>query len=540
MSSPNETLVRAERILHDGQQEATGLLVRDGLVAAVGDAQALAAAHPEAAVEDFGATTITPGLIDGHIHAVWGAAIARGVNLSGCTDLASAIAALRDEAERTPADEWVFGYGFEPYVLEGAPVTNDFLHEAVGPERPVYVTMFDAHSAILSRAALERCGVDEPRTFIDGGGFVERADAADRQGTDRLSGHVLEMIAIDHVQRAVPRPPIDEQAHDLRATLLAMARTGLTGGYTPDAQHPDGFEVLDAIEASGELPMRLRISPWCTPTMTDAEVEDLAASLGRRGRRWEVEGVKLFIDGTIDGGTAWLEEPDVHGEGRSGFWHDPERYARNVRRLHELGVPTITHAIGDRGVRFVAETLAALPPNGVQHRIDHLELVADDVIRFIGEHGLSICVQPNHCTLFMHADGSDTWSSRLGAPRNRQGWKTRSYLDAGVVEALGSDWPVAPFDPRAIIADAQLRHPHDRDTPPIHPEQALTAAQALRGYTESVPASVGRTGSALRAGEAADFTVWAADPRTTPARETADIPILATAIDGRLVFDDRA
>lgn len=536
----HKVLYRTATVLHDGLQEATGLLVRDGRVAEVGDAAALATQHSDAQVIDFGDATITPGLIDGHIHAIWGVALARGANLANCTTIAQVQDALRAETDRVGADEWVFGYGFEPHLLGDAPVTNDFIHEALGVERPAYITMFDAHSAILSAAALAVCGVTEPAMFTDGGGFTERPDANQQQltGADRLTGHVLEWIALDRVQPHVPRIPVPVQADLLYNNLLEMARTGLVGGYVPDNQNPDAFAVLEAIESDRELPVRIRISPWCTPEMSAAEVEALAEMKQHRGRRWEVEGVKLFIDGTIDGGTAWLEEPDVFGEGTRGFWHDPEQYARNLRRLNELGVPTITHAIGDRGVRFVAETIASLPDNGVRHRIDHLELVADEVIEFIGEHDISICVQPNHCTLFMHADGTDTWSKRLGEPRNKQGWKTRSYLENGIIEALASDWPVAPFDPRAIIADAQLRHPHNRNTQPIHPEQALTAHEALTGYTESVPASVGRTGATLRVGEAADFTVWAHNPLKTPASEVANVAIVATAIDGKLVFND--
>ena len=543
MSSSPQLLVRAARIRAEVQPApATGLLIADGKVAAIGDAETLAAEHPGVRIDDFGGATITPGLVDGHMHPIWGLSLARGAALAECESLAEVVEALRAEAAGLAEGEWLLGWGFEPRLLGGAPVTNDFVHEAVGAERPVYLTLFDAHSAIVSRAGLVAAGVDGAERFADGGGIVEHADADARGlvGIDRLSGHVLEFGAIERVSAAVPQPSIDAQAARLHELLTEMARTGLTGAHVPDAQPRDLVEVLEAIEARGELPMRLRISPWCTPSMTPADVDALAASLDRSGRRWRFEGVKLFIDGTIDGGTAWLEEPDTVGESTHGFWHEPEQYARAVRRLHELGVPTITHAIGDRGVRFVVDTLAALPPNGLQHRIDHLELVADDVIDRIGEFGIAVCVQPSHCTLFTHPEGLDTWSQRLGEPRNQQGWKTRRYLEAGAVEALGSDWPVAPYDPRAIIADAQLRHPHDRGTAPIHPEQALTAAEALTGYTSMVPRSVGLAGGGLAVGDDADFTVWAADPVTADPHDIAALPILATAIAGELVVDERA
>lgn len=542
-ASGEAVLLRAARIRAEGAEPAaappTGMLVVDGRVAALGDADELAAAHPGARVDDFGDAVITPGLVDGHMHPIWGLSLARGAALGDCESYDELLEALRAEAAGLADGEWLLGWGLEPRLLPEGPVANDFLHEAVGADRPAYITMFDAHSAVVSRAALEAAGVEGPESFADGGGIVEREDAAGRAGLDRLSGHVLEFGAIERMQRHVPQSTIAEQAARLHGLLSEMAATGLTGAYVPDAQPRDLVEVLDAIEAEGELPMRLRISPWCTPEMDDDDLEALVDRLGRGGRRWRLEGVKLFIDGTIDGGTAWLEQPDRLGDGAHGFWHDPERYARRVRRLHELGVPTITHAIGDRGVRFVVETLADLPANGVQHRIDHLELVADDVIDRIGELGIAVCVQPSHCTLFTHPEGLDTWSQRLGEPRNQQGWKTRRYLEAGAVEALGSDWPVAPYDPRTIIADAQLRHPHDRDTPPIHPEQALTAEEALTGYTSMVPRSVGLDGGGLAIGDDADCTVWAADPVAGDPREVARIPIIATAIAGALVVDAR-
>lgn len=530
------TLVRAQSILHEGLQRATGMIVSAGKVAAIGDAEQLAREWPEASLDDYGTATITPGLIDGHAHPVWGVAFARGADFSACNTLAEFTAVLAEAEAQLSEGEWLIGYGLAPHVFAGAPVTNDPIHERIGVDRPVYITLFDAHSALVSRATLVLAEIDSPEAFSDGAAIVEREDATKADGVDRLSGHLLEFTAMERVLPHVPLPPVTEQADALAAVLEGMSRTGLTGVYVPDAQARDLVAVLTELEARGELPVRLRISPWCTPFMTPDEITQLAQELGQGGRRWQFEGVKLFIDGTIDGGTAWLEQPDTRGEGLRGFWHDPAQYARNLQQLNDLGVPTITHAIGDRGVRFVAETLAALPDRGLQHRIDHLEIVADEVVDLIGANEIAVCIQPSHCSLFVHPDGSDLWSIRLGEPRNQQGWRTRRFLESGVVEALGSDWPVAHYDPRQVIADAQLRHPHDRDTPPIQPEQALTAAEALLGYTELVPRSVGLPGGALAVGDDADYTVWAANPLDLTPQEVAQVPILATAIGGALVF----
>lgn len=516
------TIRTADHVLGDT------IAVKDGRIAASGDWQDLVAAHPDAETIEFAGATITPGLIDGHSHPIWGVTMARGVDLTACESRAEIVAALRTADSELATGEWLFGWGLAPHALE-AEVTNDAIHEAIGADRPVYLAMFDAHSALLSDAALAAVGVPEPHSTVDGGGFTARPDG-------QLTGHVLEFAAMNEIADRVPQQPLSVRADRLGALLEDMAAVGLTAAYVPDAQGGSAVvEVLEELERRGELPLRLRISPWCTPDLTETDVSALAASLGRHGRRWRFAGVKLFIDGTIDGGTAWLADPDTAGEGRAGFWHDPQTYAARVRQLHDLGVPTITHAIGDRGVHFVAETLAALPVTGIQHRVDHLELADDETISILAQHDIAVCVQPTHCTLFVHPDQHDSWSQRLGEPRNQQGFRTGDFAAAGITQALGSDWPVAPFDPRITFADAQLRHPHDVDRAPIGPEQALTPQQLLAGYTAAVPASVGEQGSNLRVGEPADFTIWAADPVTASPDAVADIRIVATTLDGVVV-----
>lgn len=523
--SDESVLVRAKNIRDDRGNRGDTLVIERGRVRAIGQWAQLESEYPDARVEHFPDAVVTPGLIDGHVHPVWGTAMARGVDLRGCTTRTDVVAALAHADSRLEHGHWLFGWGLGPDSLEG-PTTNEVLAEAVGSERRVYISMFDAHSALMSDAALSAVGIHEPRTTADGGGFTATPDG-------RLTGHVLEFSAMNEIAPHVPADSVPQLADRLGDLLSGMARTGLVGAFVPDAQGGDiVVDVLTELERRGELPLRLRISPWCTPELSDEELEALVAGLGRHGRRWRFAGVKLFIDGTIDGGTAWLRSPDSRGDGTTGFWHDPDLYARRVSRLNDLGVPTITHAIGDRGTHFVAETLASLPDRGVVHRIDHLELLDDDTIDLIGRHRIPVCMQPTHCTLFIDPQAHDNWSERVGPARARQGFRTRDLLDAGVTEALGSDWPVAPYDPRAIIADAQLRHPHDRERAPIGPDQALTATQALHGYTAAVYDSVGEVGGRLDAGAPADLTVWARDPFTAAAADVATIPILATAVAG--------
>ena len=269
----------------------------------------------------------------------------------------------------------------------------------------------------------------------------------------------------------------------------------------------------------------------------------LAGQIGLGGRRWEVAGIKLFVDGTVDNGTAWLFEPDVYGESVAPFWPRPEEYAAAVRFFAGRGIPTATHAIGDAGVAAVLDAFESLPPavrsvaTEAVHRIEHLETVPDALIERFSRAGLVASMQPTHCTHYSRADQTDNWSIRLGTERANNAWRCADLRAAGTTLGLGSDWPIAPFEPLPILADAQLRRRSGhRGEQPVVPGQALTALQALEGYTSHAAKAAGEwaVSGSVTVGKRADFTVFDADPLTVAPDDLADAQVLATFVDGRV------
>jgi predicted amidohydrolase YtcJ len=186
----------------------------------------------------------------------------------------------------------------------------------------------------------------------------------------------------------------------------------------------------------------------------------------------------------------------------------------------------------------VAKTIGGIPANGTVHRIEHIESIDDSVLEEIIDAGAATSLQPTHCSLYSRADHTDNWSRRLGTERANHAWRTRDLRDAGAVVALGSDWPIAPFDPRSIIASAQTRRPAGRpDVAPVQPQQALTARAALEGYTSQYWQSVGETGGVIEAGARADLTVFGLNPLVTPPDDFASAPVVLTVVDGEIVVD---
>ena len=225
-----------------------------------------------------------------------------------------------------------------------------------------------------------------------------------------------------------------------------MASTGVTAANVMDCDG-DSAELVAAFERAAELPIRLRFHPTCQPGTDRAGLEHLAARQGDGGRRWRIDGVKFYIDGTIDGGTAWLERPDVHGESRHPFWPDPGDYTAAMRYLAGRGVAIATHAIGDRGVRYVLDALDGLPAARVPHRVEHVEtLPAALVGRFVAQ-GVTASMQPLHCTHFLAADQSDNWSRRLGPERAGRAFRMRDLVEARAVVALGRTGRSPPTTP---------------------------------------------------------------------------------------------
>ncbi|MFI7354256.1 amidohydrolase [Streptomyces avidinii] len=534
----------------------TALAASDGRITALGDDSRIRAlADASTTVVDVKGAVVTPGLVDGHIHPVSGAELTHGLDLSGCTDLEQVretlAAGLRGLRGLAPG-AWLTGWGLDPNAFGDHPVeTAPF--DSVLDGVPATLLLFDAHSMLASRRALELAGVDGPRTFDQASAEV----VCDADG--RPTGLLLEDAACELVERIAPRPTRGERRDRLAAALSGMAAAGLTGGHAMDA-NGESLAFYAELDEAGQLPLRLRVAPWCQPG-TDADgVRALIAQQGRGGRLWRIAGVKIFMDGTIDNGTAWLESPDRNGESTHAFWPDPEVYTRIVGEFHRAGVPTATHAIGDAAVRHVLDAVEKArasgrrasgsgsgagaryePGAGVRHRVEHIETVPDETLRRFAELGVIASVQPTHCCDFTRADHTDNWSRRLGEERAARAWRCRDLWDSGATVVLGSDWPIAPYPPLGVMGGARHRRPgRDLTQDPHGPEQALTALQALRGMTVNAAYAAGEEHLAGRIalGHRADLTVLADDPLTVRATELPDLPVLLTVLDGGVTHRD--
>ena len=111
---------------------------------------------------------------------------------------------------------------------------------------------------------------------------------------------------------------------------------------------------------------------------------------------------------------------------------------------------------------------AAGPPAALgrgAHRIEHLETLGDATLARLAAEGVAASMQPLHMQ-WRRGDHEDSWAARLGPERAARAWRTRDILDSGALLPLGSDWPVAQYDPRIGMAWARLRRTPGRPDAP--------------------------------------------------------------------------
>ncbi|WP_446428678.1 amidohydrolase [Leucobacter sp. 1207-22] len=520
----------------DDDPRTRSIAIADGRILGVGEAAAIRDAFAGAGtrIDDAAGQTVTPGLIDAHLHPIQGVELCQGIDLGAITNRRELDEALRDEAARlrahgAPGDNlWVRGWNLDYAVFDGVPLTSALIDESVG-ELPSLLFFFDFHTALASTHALARGGITGAREFDDSSEIVV-------DGTGRPTGELREETSYQSVVAAAPTPTSEETLEASRATFAKMRLSGLTGGTIMDG-NSGTLDLLEALDSSAAgLPVRIVSAMDVRPAYSDDERAAIRAQRDRAGKRWRGGVIKLYADGVIDTGAGWLYEADIDGQGLAGFWDDQSRFVDAVREFTAAGFQIATHAIGDRAV---GETITAYEAVGCRaagrpaHRIEHLETLDPRDIARLAQHGITASMQIPHLQ-WRIADGSDEWARRLGPTRAARGWNAGAVLRSGAPLALGSDWPIADLDARYGLAWSVLRRePGKPENFVYEPHERLTGAEALHGYTRGAALAQGDTDlGVIRQGAIADLAVWSEDPTLVNGDDLVDLPVVATYLDG--------
>ena len=510
----------------DGIVEFTVLVFdEDGRVVATGD-ESLLERYPDATRIDGGGRAVLPGLIDAHAHVYGYGLLKTTLDLAGTPSVDDAVARIAAYAASKPHERWILGRGWNQVLWPVREFPTAAHIDKVVSDKPAWLRRIDGHAGWANSATLKIAGIDDSTPDPVGGKII-------RDDNGRATGILVDR-AMDLVEKHVPQPGKSNIRAAIRAAIDALLAEGMTG------VHDAGIDTMTAevylsMADDGELGMRIYAMTGGAGDVLDAIGEPIRAY---GNDRLEISSVKLYADGALGSRGAAMLEPYADDPENRGlpFWTQSELDAM-VAKANGMGFQVGIHAIGDLGNRMALDSFARVQggkPSPLRNRIEHSQIVTlEDIPRF-AELGVIASMQATHAT-----SDKNMAEDRIGPDRILAGYAWRRMLDAGVVLANGSDFPVELSNPFHGLYASVTRQ--GRDGEPDggwYADQALTRAEALHSFTLAAAYAArqeDRLGS-LEPGKWADFIIIDRNYFTIPASEIDDIVVLETWVGGRQAY----
>jgi predicted amidohydrolase YtcJ len=488
---------------------------------------------------------IVPGFQDAHVHPVTAGRNRLTVSLNEINGRRNYLDAVARYAAANPDEPWIVGGGWAMEYFPGGRPTKDDL-DAIVPNRPVFLFNRDVHGAWANSRALEIGGITKD-TPDPADGWIERDPS-----TGEATGMLHEGAAYSFNDKVVPAPDQGAMEAALLNAQAHLHSLGITG-WQDAWVTPETEAAYRAIAASGQLTARVVGALWWDRHRGLDQVDDLlarraAGSMAGVGS-FHPTSVKIMIDGVLENFTGALLEPYCDGHGghtnNTGLAYlDRAGLDEAVTLLDRHGFQVHMHAIGDRAVRnalsAVQAARSANGPGDHRHHIAHIQLVTPrDRARF-GELG----VVANCQTFWAQTEPQmeELTIPFLGRDRAEMQYPFADLVRSGARIAMGSDWSVTTANPLEQMEVAVNRiDPAHRSNAPFLPEQRLTLAQALSGFTLGtayVNHDDDQSGS-IEVGKRADLAVLDRNVVTAPVTELSDASVELTLSSGRVVFERR-
>ncbi len=484
------TLYRGGSVYSPADPFATAMVVAGDTVAWVGSEEAAGAqvGQVDDVIELEGAL-VTPAFVDGHVHTTDTGLALTGVPLSEATSLGEALEMV-ERASRASGGRPVIGHGWDETAWpEGRPPTRGELDRA-SHGGVVYLSRVDVHSAVVSSALAQACGLREHDGWSDSGRVERDAHMVVRDAT-----------------RSGMAPEVRRELQSV--ALRAAASAGIATLHEMAAPHIVPRADTASLALLGQDPTMPDVLTYRGEFAADRDrARALVAELADEGI--DVAGLAgdLNIDGSVGSRTAAFSAPyadDARPDHCGHLYLDPEQVAAHLVACTEAGMQGGFHVIGDAGVdsaveglRLAAERVGADRLRAARHRLEHVEGATDRHAAVLADLGVSASVQP----VFDQWWGgtASLYERRLGPERGARLNRIGSMAAAGVVLAFGSDSPVTPFDPWGAVRAAVFHH---------DPEQRISARAAFAAHTRGAHRAARRDGEGVLAlGSTATFAVW--------------------------------
>jgi predicted amidohydrolase YtcJ len=546
----------ADLILHNGNivtvdsrftiQQAVA--IRSGVITAVGPDSAVLKAErgPKTEVIDLHGGSVLPGLVDAHVHALEaGLSEYRGA-IPPLDSFAAVRQYIRAQAARTPKGAWiVVPRTFPTRLAEMRMPTRELLD--VDQDRPV---LFDAsYVVILNSYALRQCGIDRNTPNPPGGEIVKDAKGEPNgilknaqsliKGLDRAA-HFTEAEKLDALEQQLKRY--------LAAGLTTIGDRGVRA---------EQISLYQKLKATGRLPVRAVLT-WLPdgsqPAATLQQQIESAPYTTNTGDSWLKFGAfKLTLDGGMTIGTAYQRYPygpfgkQLYGktdpDDRGQLFIQPAKLLAVMRTARDRGWQLTTHDQGGGAVDTFLDTLEALdrekPIAPTRSHLIHASFQSPEAIARMKKMGVLADAQ----AAWLYHD-APALEQVFGYDGMRYFYPLRSYLDAGIVVAAGSDHMIGfdknravnPYNPFLSMWIEVTRLTGRGKV--MHGEEKITRAEALKTHTiwPAYLQFAEKERGSIESGKLADLVVIDRDYLNCPEQEIRDIQPVMTILNGRIVY----
>jgi predicted amidohydrolase YtcJ len=484
---------------------------------------------------DFGDQAILPGFIDAHGHASYLAFATQVANLAsppvgGINTIKELQAELRkfiEESNLQPG-EWVMGLGYDDSLLseQRHPTKEDL--DAVSTEHPIYLIHVSAHLGAANSLALSLANINTETKDPPGGKIRRYQNSSEPNGVfEETAAYPLQQLAM-----SAYKDPIGS----VKSAMEIYAKNGITTAQD-GASSKETIGLMQAADAQGKINVDIISYPIGQNGLLK-EIDTL--SFGSYTGRLKIGGIKLILDGSPQGKTAYLTEPyykPPHSESDSykGYPLIPQsEVSKWVQEYAELKIPIMAHANGDAAADMLIEAVEQANMNS-DHRtiMIHAQTVREDQLDQMRE----LKIIPSYFSTHTFYWGDWHRDSVFGEERAMRISPTKSSLDRNMPFTVHNDAPVVPPDMIRLLWSTTNRK--TRSGKVLGEEQKISIYAALEAMTINAAYQHFEDDikGTIEVGKQADLVVLSEDPLSIHPEKLLNLKVVATYSKGTEIFN---
>ena len=533
----------------EGNQVVEAFAVKDGKYVYVGDKAGAEAFVKEGKTEVVDYTDkglVIPGCGNGHAHYTLGYAIQTVGTIIGYEDspekfLKEIVPAAVKKAKDSGAKA-IFGQGWNLFTFKDKMPTRQDL-DAICSDIPIYIADEEGHKGLVNSIMLVKAGIMKEdgtvlKKEIRGGEIGIAADGtpngflSEQAGTYTRSFLDNESLFSIDIAKATMK---SVQEH-----LLSEGYTMYIDGYSTYFFNENIFKAAQQIDQAGDLHIVLGLTTELDSWMdTDKVLAKAGDAKKYASTRVKPNWLKIFVDGTVEPGTGFVEP--LYPDGHQGvvLWSE-EELTDITRKANEKGVTVHTHVMGNKGVNRIVSAYVNGGKDEMRNTLVHVHGVYPEDYKRMADHNIYV----TEGMLWHHFSNDKQELLKAGyVPKGMEtkSYPMKSYFDHGINMSSHSDFPAlsgSPDDPFGIMEVAVTGVYYPEQAKPWWPEELLTREQALTALTINVAKQmfIENERGSISTGKYADFLLVTKDVLTCPENEIHEAKPAATYFEGKKVF----